>query len=122
MNNLFHNIVYKNMKGIPSILSRAQSSDMGVWNHDFIRGVAAAVGDLTEINAKYQVMKFKRNGVEYSIFPHTKTVETKLRHPKQGLTSLKRTDCTDGDLLNILKDPRHHTGKGKRVVKLGNTN
>lgn len=40
------------------------------------------------------------------------TVGTCLNHPKKGKTQLFRKNCTEQQVMAILKNPRIHTGKG----------
>lgn len=40
------------------------------------------------------------------------TVGTSLNHPTKGKTQLFRKNLTEKEVMQILKDPRKHTGKG----------
>lgn len=40
------------------------------------------------------------------------TVATAINHPKSGKTQLFRKGCSWGEVTELLKNPRKHTGKG----------
>lgn len=40
------------------------------------------------------------------------TVGTYMNHPKKGKTQLFRRNCSEKEVLELLKNPRKHTGKG----------
>ena len=44
----------------------------------------------------------------------TLTVSTHLNHPKKGKNQLFRKGLSEQDVLNLMKNPRIHTGKGYR--------
>ena len=43
---------------------------------------------------------------------HSFTVGTCLDHPKQGKTQLFRRNLNEKEVMELLKNPRKHTGKG----------
>lgn len=57
-------------------------------------------------NARINVWHNKKN--------HLYTVGTHLVHPKKGANQLFRRNCTEKEVMEILKNPRIHTGKGYR--------
>lgn len=44
----------------------------------------------------------------------TYTVGTHVNHPKKGPNQLFRRNCTRAQVMELLKKPRKHTGKGYR--------
>lgn len=57
-------------------------------------------------NCRVNVWSNKRN--------HLFTVGTYLNHPKQGPTQLFRKNLTEKQVLELLIEPRKHTGQGYR--------
>lgn len=85
------------------------------WHPEFVRGVAASVDGVTEINFNEtsRVLSFRTaDGARVNVYFTTRTVGTALSHPVQGSTQLFRRNCTADELIKILENPRFHTGKG----------
>ncbi|KAG7363031.1 hypothetical protein IV203_026391 [Nitzschia inconspicua] len=99
------------------------------WTPDFVRGVVSALsGDLEEVslNETSRVISFRNivANVLINIYYTTRTIGTAMSHPTQGRTQLFRRNCTNEELVQILDDPRVHTGKGykrKRDMKRGSS-
>lgn len=51
--------------------------------------------------------------VQFSIYLSNMTVQTSMNHPDKGETQLTRNKVTTKELDKLLRNPRHHTGKGK---------
>eukprot|EP00934_Nitzschia_sp_Nitz4_P007096 Nitzschia sp. Nitz4//scaffold28_size193895//102752//104557//NITZ4_001663-RA/size193895-processed-gene-0.267-mRNA-1//-1//CDS//3329545976//7086//frame0 len=92
------------------------TKDTGGWTVEFVRGcAAAAIVGLEEIshNAHSKVISFRHpTGARINVYYTTKTIGTALAHPSKGNTQLFRRNCTKEELIEILKDPRVHTGRG----------
>jgi hypothetical protein len=85
------------------------------WTPDFVRGVAAAIDGLHEIafNQYSRVISFRNiDGARINVYYTTRTIGTALDHPRQGRTQMFRRCCSASDLLEILQNPRAHTGRG----------
>ena len=98
--------------------TRFQAS-LGVapWTPDFVRGVVATLSNEIEevsLNEQSRVISFRNTsaGVRINVYYTTRTIGTALYHPSQGRTQLFRRNCTNDELIQILQDPRVHTGKG----------
>jgi len=85
------------------------------WDVNYIRGIAAA-SSLKEVmfNPESRVISFKGEESEarINIYYTTRTVGTAMDHPSRGKTQLFRRNCSDEELVAIMKDPRTHTGRG----------
>lgn len=95
----------------------------GGWTPDFVRGMATACSDdLQEIsfNPSSRVISFrcKSDEARINVYYTTRTIGTALEHPSQGKTQLFRRNCSDTELLTIMKDPRVHTNKGYQLKRL----
>lgn len=61
------------------------------------------------------MISFVRVGGErINIYLTTLTVVTAINHPKKGKNQLYRKNLSYKEMLKVLKDPRHHSGKGYR--------
>lgn len=81
--------------------------DMTPWTPDFVRGIVAALSiDSKELslNEKGGVISFRNTVADRHC----------LMPPQQGRTQLFRRNCTNEELVQILQDPRVHTGKGSK--------
>ena len=72
---------------------------------------------LKVINPSSYVVILKKEGVQVNIywkknFTGNYTVSTSMNHPKKGKTQLHRKNISQKQLIDILKNPRKHTGKG----------
>lgn len=91
---------------------------------DFVRGAAFAISGLEEIalNEESRVSSFRgEEGARINVHYTIRTLGTALDHPIQGKTQLFRRNCSDEELIEILRDPRKHTGKGykRRLLNEG---
>ena len=91
-------------------------NNQGGWTVEFVRGCAAAAKEGIEeiaFNNQNRVVSFRHpNGARINVYYTTKTIGTALDHPTQGRTQLFRRNCTRDELIEILKNPRVHTGHG----------
>ena len=91
------------------------------WSPDFVRGLATAVEELTEIAyiPSSRLLSFRTlDGARINVYYTTRTVGTAMEHPTQGKTQLFRRNCTPSELLEIFKNPRFHTGRGYKRGRL----
>lgn len=56
----------------------------------------------------------KVGGERVNIYLTTMTVVTAINHPKKGKNQLYRKNLSYNQVVEILKNPRTHTGKGYR--------
>jgi transcription elongation factor Elf1 len=98
------------------IVDHETTSHEGGWTVEFVRGCAAAARKGIEeiaLNAPSRVISFRHpDGARINIYYTTKTIGSALAHPTQGSTQLFRRNCTNDELIEILKNPRLHTGHG----------
>ena len=103
-------------------INNQQANGAG-WKVEFVRGVAAAIDNMEEIdyNPQSRVISFRhQDGARVNVYYTTRTIGTALDHPSQGKTQLFRRQCTNEELVIILKNPRVHTGHGyQRTHKRG---
>lgn len=98
---------------------------MTPWTPDFVRGMVSALSnDIEELslNERSKVISFRNTiaDVRINVYYTTRTIGTALYHPTQGRTQLFRRNCTNDELVQILQDPRVHTGKGYKQKYDGN--
>jgi hypothetical protein len=85
------------------------------WSSDYVRGMAAAIDGIQEIDANPQshILHFQsREDILINVFYPTRTVGTAMIHPSQGKSQLFRRDCSDVELVEIFKNPHVHTEHG----------
>lgn len=86
------------------------------WTPEFVRGIAAAAMtglQETSFNSQSRVISFRHpDGPRINVYYTTKTIGTALDHPSNGSTQLFRRNCSQVELIEILKNPRVHTGHG----------
>lgn len=71
----------------------------------------------TGSNEVSRVEFYSKDNVKMDYYPTTGTVKTSMDHPTQGKTQMFRRDITNNEYVNVLNDPRHHTGKGYQTKK-----
>jgi len=78
------------------------------------------IRDLADLNSwqeidlqeKTTMISFRKAGMRMNIYYTKMTVGTAMRHPKMGSTQLYRRHVTDEQLYKLMRNPRHHTGRG----------
>ncbi len=85
-----------------------------VWDLGFLRGIAFA-NSLTEIscNAESRVISFQsEDGTRINVYYTTRTIGTALDYySAQGKVQIFRRNCSDEELLSIIRDPGIRIGK-----------
>lgn len=64
------------------------------------------------VNYDVGMIRFRKNGVSVNLYTTNYTVTTELDHPRQGKTQLHRKGLSHDEVIQVLTDPRKHTGKG----------
>jgi hypothetical protein len=87
------------------------------WSPDFVRGLAASIEGVEEIsfNPTSRLISFQKASDEearINVYYTTRTVGTALDHPRQSKTQLFRRECSPSEVIEIMKNPRVHTGRG----------
>lgn len=100
------------VQAVPSpTLPRNALSGLSMLDVAQVRRLAAREG-WTEVqfNQQSAVLGFKRGDQRVNVYYSTGTVGTCLDHPRAGKTQLFRRNRTLGDLKQIFRNPRAHSG------------
>ena len=67
---------------------------------------------LLDIQENIKMISFKRCGVRLNYYYSTGTVATAMNHPTKGRTQLYRKNLDYDEIVQIINNPRKHTGEG----------
>jgi hypothetical protein len=101
---------------LDSAAAASQEKGSDSWSPDFVRGVAAGVEGLAEIlfDQVNKLLSFRAadNGIRINVYYADRTVGTAVQDPDFGKRQLFRRECTSGQLADIMRNPRAHSGQG----------
>jgi len=96
------------------------------WTLDFVRGIASAIEGVNEIEMTEEFIESRRvisfrNSLEQiriNVYYTTKTVGTCLDHPRKDKSQLFRKNCTNLDLVEIMRNPQVYKGSQRDCARI----